>query len=88
MIRIPVILADTTTIYDNVFILSLYLISLFLLIRLIENTPTTFNNLASPDAVSFKWVFGDGDSLLTTSRLPVEHQYNATGTYNACLIAI
>lgn len=54
----------------------------------VENTPTSFNNLASPDAVKFKWLFGDGDSLLTNSRLQVKHQYNATGTYNACLIAI
>jgi gliding motility-associated-like protein len=54
----------------------------------IENTPTSFNNLASPDAVNFKWLFGDGDSLVTNSRLQVKHQYNATGTYNACLIAI
>ena len=54
----------------------------------VENTPTSFNNLASPDAVKFKWLFGDGDSLITTSRLQVKHQYNATGTYNACLIAI
>ena len=54
----------------------------------IENTPTSFNNLASPDAVNFKWLFGDGDSLLTTSRLQIKHQYNATGTYDACLIAI
>ncbi|MBI1341477.1 MAG: PKD domain-containing protein [Terrimonas sp.] len=53
-----------------------------------ENTPTTFNNLASADAVNFKWIFGDGDSLLTASRLPVQHQYIATGTYNACLVAI
>ena len=54
----------------------------------VENTPTSFNNLASPDAVKFKWLFGDGDSLQTNSRLQVKHQYNATGTYNACLIAI
>jgi gliding motility-associated-like protein len=53
-----------------------------------ENTPTTFNNLASVDAIKFKWLFGDGDSLRTNSRLPVQHQYNATGTFNACLIAI
>ena len=53
----------------------------------LENTPTTFTNLSSPDAVRFKWVFGDGDSLLTTSRVPVQHQYNATGTFNACLTA-
>ena len=53
----------------------------------VENTPNIFTNLSSLDAVSFKWVFGDGDSLLTTSRGPVEHQYNATGTFNACLFA-
>lgn len=52
-----------------------------------ENSPTIFTNLSSPDAVSFKWVFGDGDSLLTTSRSSVSHQYNATGTYDACLTA-
>lgn len=52
-----------------------------------ENTPTTFTNLSSPDAVRFKWDFGDGDTLLTTSRAPVSHQYNATGTFNACLTA-
>jgi len=53
----------------------------------VENTPTTFTNLSSPDAVRFIWTFGDGDSLKTTSRLEVSHQYNATGTYNACLVA-
>jgi gliding motility-associated-like protein len=51
------------------------------------NTPTIFSNSSSPDAVRFKWVFGDGDSLLTTSRAPVTHQYNATGTFIACLTA-
>jgi gliding motility-associated-like protein len=53
----------------------------------LENTPTSFTNLSSPDAVRFKWNFGDGDSLLTASRAPVSHQYNATGTFNACLTA-
>jgi gliding motility-associated-like protein len=53
----------------------------------VENTPTTFTNLSSPDAIRFKWDFGDGDTLRTTSRLPVQHQYNATGTFNACLTA-
>jgi gliding motility-associated-like protein len=54
----------------------------------VENTPTSFANLSSPDAVNFIWNFGDGDTLQTTSRLAVLHQYNATGTYNTCLIAI
>ena len=53
----------------------------------VPNTPVTFNNFSSPDAVRFKWKFGDGDSLLTVSRLPVQHQYNATGTFTACLTA-
>jgi gliding motility-associated-like protein len=53
----------------------------------VENTPDVFTNLSSVNAVRFKWMFGDGDSLLTTSRAPVQHQYNATGTFNACLVA-
>lgn len=53
----------------------------------VSNTPVTFNNLSSPDAVRFKWDFGDGETLNTTSRSPVQHQYNATGTFNACLTA-
>jgi gliding motility-associated-like protein len=53
----------------------------------VVNTPVTFTNNSSPDAVRFRWDFGDGDSLLTTSRLPVQHLYNATGTFNACLRA-
>ncbi len=53
----------------------------------VENTETVFTNLSSLDAVRFKWLFGDGDSIVTTSRLDVRHQYNATGTFNACLIA-
>ena len=53
----------------------------------IANTPTTFTNLSSPDAIRFLWQFGDGDSLNTTSRANVLHQYRATGTFNACLTA-
>lgn len=53
----------------------------------IANTPTIFTNLSSVDAVRFKWVFGDGDSLLTNSRGSVTHQYNTTGTFDACLTA-
>lgn len=54
----------------------------------VENTSTTFTNLSSPDAIRFKWDFGDGDTLLTNSRNQIQHQYNATGTFNACLIAM
>lgn len=51
------------------------------------NTAVNFNN-GSIGAVSFKWLFGDGDSTLTTDPdSPVPHLYNRTGTYNACLIA-
>jgi len=53
-----------------------------------ENTPTTFINQSSADAVNFIWNFGDGDTTQTASRLDIKHQYNATGTYNVCLIAI
>ncbi len=53
----------------------------------IANTPNVFTNLSSPDAVRYKWVWGDGDSVLTASRAPIEHQYNSTGTFNACLTA-
>jgi gliding motility-associated-like protein len=53
----------------------------------VENTPISFTNNSSADAVRFKWLFGDGDSLVTTSRAIVDHQYNSTGTFNACLIA-
>ena len=51
------------------------------------NSPTTFTNTSSIDAVRFRWDFGDGDSLLTASRAPVTHQYRATGQFQACLTA-
>jgi gliding motility-associated-like protein len=53
----------------------------------VVNTPNTFTNLSSANAIRFKWIWGDGDSLVTTSRADVQHQYNATGTFNACLVA-
>jgi gliding motility-associated-like protein len=80
-------LADTTTATINVFPIPVSNFT-FSPDPPVENTPTSFNNLASLDAVKFKWLFGDGDSLLTNSRSTVKHQYNATGTYNTCLIAI
>lgn len=52
-----------------------------------ENTPISFTNLSSSDAIRFKWLFGDGDSLTTDSRNDVSHEYNATGSYNVCLTA-
>lgn len=53
----------------------------------IENTANIFTNTSSSDANRFKWAFGDGDSLVTSSRSPVEHQYNETWTFTACLTA-
>lgn len=53
----------------------------------VVNTPNVFTNLSSANAVRFKWLFGDGDTLATTSRADVTHQYNSTGTFNACLVA-
>ncbi len=36
----------------------------------------------------YKWLFGDGDSLITVQvDTTVSHIYNKTATYNACLIA-
>ena len=49
------------------------------------NTPISFTNLSSSDAIRFKWVFGDGDSLTTTSRAVLQHEFNLTTTYNTCL---
>lgn len=51
------------------------------------NTPTIFTNNSQPEAIRFRWDFGDGDTLITTSRAPVEHQYNSTGIFTACLTA-
>jgi gliding motility-associated-like protein len=53
----------------------------------VENTPNVFTNLSSANSVSFKWLFGDGDSLVTTSRSDVEHQYNSTNKFTVLLIA-
>jgi gliding motility-associated-like protein len=51
----------------------------------VQNTPTIFTNL-STGGVRYVWLFGDGDSVVKNTRDTVLHQYNATGTYNACLI--
>lgn len=50
-----------------------------------ENKPTIFTNL-STGGVRYKWLFGDGDSTIKTTMDTVLHQYNATGTYQACLV--
>lgn len=51
------------------------------------NTPVTFTN-NSFGANRYKWLFGDGDTLNTLrSDTTVRHLYNASGTYNACVVA-
>ena len=53
------------------------------------NTAVEFTNNTIGSASSYKWQYGDGDSLVTTNiNATVRHIYNATNTYNACLIAI
>jgi gliding motility-associated-like protein len=51
----------------------------------VQNKPTIFTNL-STGGVLYKWVFGDGDSTVKNTKDTTLHQYNQTGTYNACLI--
>ncbi len=53
----------------------------------LPNTPVSFLNSSSGGS-SFKWIFGDGDTLVTfRADTIVNHLYNATGTYNTCLVA-
>ncbi|MGB8190275.1 MAG: PKD domain-containing protein [Chitinophagaceae bacterium] len=52
-----------------------------------ENKPTIFFN-NSIGGAKYVWHFGDGDSTVKTTMDTVMHQYNATGTYTACLVAI
>jgi gliding motility-associated-like protein len=52
----------------------------------VQNKPNIFTNL-STGGITFTWLFGDGDSVVKKSMDTVLHQYNATGTYNACLVA-
>jgi gliding motility-associated-like protein len=51
-----------------------------------ENIITTFTNLSQP-ATMYKWLFGDGDSLITIRRdTIVRHQFRQTDDYLVCLI--
>ncbi|HXD77465.1 MAG TPA: PKD domain-containing protein [Puia sp.] len=52
----------------------------------VANTPFVFIN-GSVGAVSYKWLFGDGDSAFRTTMDTVEHLYNQTDTFNVCLVA-
>jgi len=50
------------------------------------NTPVVFTNTSSA-GISYKWLFGDDDSLVTTNyNAFVSHIYNATKSYDASLI--
>ncbi|SFD11560.1 gliding motility-associated C-terminal domain-containing protein [Chitinophaga sp. CF118] len=49
-----------------------------------ENTPVTFANQSSTDAVTFVWEFGDGNG---SSDVNPVYQYNKTGIYDVYLIA-
>ena len=51
----------------------------------VTNKPTIFTNLSS-GGTRYVWLFGDGDTTIKTTMDTVGHQYNATGTFNACLI--
>lgn len=48
------------------------------------NTPTQFTN-TSLNATNYIWNFGDGDTSVLVNPL---HQFNATDTFNVCLMAI
>jgi gliding motility-associated-like protein len=50
------------------------------------NKPTIFTNLSS-GAVSYQWHFGDDEMVTKNNADTVSHQYNATGTFEACLVA-
>lgn len=50
------------------------------------NTPVSFLN-SSIGGTSFKWLYGDGDTLFTIRPdTTVSHLYNASGTFNTCLV--
>lgn len=51
----------------------------------VANIPITFTN-GSTDGVSYKWLFGDGDTLVTTTMDPVKHLYIQSGTWQVCLV--
>jgi gliding motility-associated-like protein len=53
----------------------------------VANKPTIFYN-GSTGASHFVWFFGDGDSTPISSMDTVMHQYQKTGTFQACLVAI
>ena len=50
------------------------------------NMPIQLVNTSS-GGVSYKWIFGDGKTLVTAKRdTTISYQYQKTGTYNVCLV--
>lgn len=49
------------------------------------NTPLVFTN-GSIGGSSYKWLFGDGDSVIRTTADTVEHLYIQTDTFQVCLL--
>ncbi len=49
------------------------------------NEPITFTNL-SQGGVSYKWLFGDGDSAIQNSLDTIRHLYLRTDTFQVCLL--
>ena len=50
------------------------------------NMPIQLVN-TSAGGVSYKWIFGDGKTLVTAKRdTTISYQYQKTGTYNVCLV--
>lgn len=45
------------------------------------------NTTTGGDGLTYKWMFGDGDSLITTSKDTVKHLYKQPGNYVVKLIA-
>jgi gliding motility-associated-like protein len=54
-------------------------------IKQVANTPFVFVN-ESQGGVSYKWLFGDGDSAVRTTMDTVQHLYNQTDTFQVCLL--
>jgi gliding motility-associated-like protein len=52
----------------------------------VYNSPSIFSN-SSLGGTHYTWFFGDGDSTSRNTLDTVIHQYQATNTYNACLVA-
>ncbi len=53
----------------------------------LPNEPVVFQNTSSGGS-RYKWIYGDGDTLNTIAHdTTVRHLYNATGTYNVCLVS-